>query len=74
VVTSEASLSGDSVTLAKREQPRREALGSERLVIAGGPRTGKTTLAAELAGKTGAPVHHTDDLIGGFAWSDASAG
>lgn len=30
-----------------------------RIVIAGGPRTGKTTIAASLRG----PIKHTDDLI-----------
>lgn len=40
-----------------------------RTVITGGPRTGKTTLAATLPG----PVRHTDDLIGVLDWSDASA-
>lgn len=52
-----------------------------RLAIAGGPRSGKTTLAGRvheggLAAETplaliGAPVHHTDDLID-LGWSEAS--
>lgn len=37
-----------------------------RLVIAGVPRAGKTTLA-------GPDAHHTDALIGTRAWSEASA-
>jgi hypothetical protein len=39
-----------------------------RIVIAGGPRTGKTTLAASL----GLPVFHTDDLIP-LGWVAAGA-
>jgi hypothetical protein len=39
-----------------------------RIVIAGGPRTGKTTLAASL----GLPVLHTDDLIS-LGWVAAGA-
>ena len=59
-----------------------------RVVITGGPRTGKTTLATHLSvgGGTasfedvdrdtavdGARVRHTDDLIGKLEWSEASA-
>lgn len=40
-----------------------------RTVILGGPRTGKTTLAASM--RSGRLVH-TDDLISTHAWSDAS--
>lgn len=39
-----------------------------RTVICGGPRTGKTTLAASLPG----PIKHTDDLILDHDWSAAS--
>lgn len=39
-----------------------------RLCIAGGPKTGKTTLAATL----GIPVKHTDDALD-LGWSEASA-
>lgn len=42
-----------------------------RIVIAGGPRTGKTTLANELAGERGQTAKHTDDLIS-LGWSEAS--
>lgn len=45
---------------------------SERIVIAGGPRTGKTTRSTELAAQLGCTAHHTDDTIGA-GWSDASA-
>lgn len=34
-----------------------------RICIAGGPRTGKTTLSAQLGRKLGIPVYHTDDLL-----------
>lgn len=42
----------------------------KRIVIVGGPRTGKTTLAARIA--AGAEVRHTDDLIADHDWSGAS--
>lgn len=42
--------------------------GAMRVVIVGGPRCGKTTLAATL----GLPTRHTDDVIG-LGWSEASA-
>lgn len=44
-----------------------------RIVIAGAPRTGKTTLAARLAAEHGLALRSTDILIGKFDWSDASA-
>lgn len=34
-----------------------------RIVIAGGPKAGKTTLSTELGRKLGIPVYHTDDLL-----------
>lgn len=43
-----------------------------RIVIAGGPRTGKTTFANGLAKTYSMPVRHTDDLIASHAWSEAS--
>ncbi len=45
-----------------------------RIVIAGGPRTGKTTLAAayDMPLVDPVPVRHTDDLIH-LWWSEASA-
>ena len=43
-----------------------------RVVIAGGPRTGKTTHANKLGAESGARVRHTDDLIGRLEWSAAS--
>lgn len=50
-----------------------------RILIAGGPRTGKTTLSNKIALSLGScpdtpdPVIHTDDLIGKLDWSAASA-
>ena len=43
-----------------------------RLVITGGPRTGKTTQALELGRAHGWPVYHTDDTMT-LPWSEASA-
>jgi uridine kinase len=46
---------------------RPPALGSGRLVCIDGPAgSGKTTLAGQLAGLTGAPVVHMDDLYPGW--------
>jgi hypothetical protein len=42
-----------------------------RIVIAGAPRTGKTTLALELGGRLDAQVLHTDSVIH-LGWSEAS--
>lgn len=45
-----------------------------RVVIAGGPRCGKTTLSHELASSRQVPtVRHTDDLVGIMPWSEQSA-
>jgi SPP1 gp7 family putative phage head morphogenesis protein len=43
----------------------------KRIGIAGGPRTGKTTLAGELAQRLGLSVTHSDDLIS-LGWSSSS--
>jgi hypothetical protein len=43
-----------------------------RILITGGPKTGKTTLAKQLSAQCGEPLH-TDDLIGQLSWSEASA-
>jgi adenylate kinase family enzyme len=43
-----------------------------RIVIAGGPRTGKTTVADALAEKLRVPLRHTDDLIE-RGWVEAGA-
>lgn len=42
-----------------------------RIVICGGPRTGKTTLARELEVITARDPRHTDDLVH-LGWSEAS--
>ncbi len=44
-----------------------------RILIVGGPRTGKTTLAESMALDSRANLRHTDDLIGVLDWSAASA-
>lgn len=43
-----------------------------RIVVAGIPRAGKTTLAGDVRVKLGHRVMHTDDLIGELDWSSAS--
>ena len=43
-----------------------------RILIAGGPRTGKTTLAKTLAQELGIPALHADDAIP-LGWSESSA-
>ncbi|TXH11826.1 MAG: hypothetical protein E6R03_13975 [Hyphomicrobiaceae bacterium] len=43
-----------------------------RILITGGPRTGKTVLAVKLSIQSGLQVFHTDDLID-VGWSEASA-
>lgn len=43
-----------------------------RVVVVGGPRTGKTTLAMRMSATTGHKAMHTDSLIGEHDWSGAS--
>ena len=43
-----------------------------RIVVAGWPRCGKTTLATKLSEAHGWPVHHLDSLAH-LGWSEASA-
>jgi hypothetical protein len=43
------------------------------VIIAGSPRSGKTTLADALAKRLGLTLGHTDDLVPTHGWSDASA-
>lgn len=47
-------------------------MGHRRILIAGGPRTGKTTFANRIASKLRVAPRHTDDLIGLYQWSAAS--
>lgn len=42
-----------------------------RIAITGGPRTGKSTLAASMAAETGLSIVATDDYLG-MGWSEAS--
>ena len=42
-----------------------------RVLVIGGPKVGKTTLADKLGAHGGWPVRHTDDLIS-LGWSEAS--
>jgi adenylate kinase family enzyme len=42
-----------------------------RTMIAGVPRSGKTTLAVRIAARTCIPMRHSDDVIG-LGWSEAS--
>jgi len=44
-----------------------------RVLIAGGPRVGKTYLAEKIAAALGVTPKHTDDLIATHDWSEASA-
>lgn len=53
----------------RSEIAERRKARTVRLVIVGGPKTGKTTLAESLP----LPALHTDDLIGQRDWSSASA-
>lgn len=45
---------------------------SHRIAIAGGPRTGKTTLAAFLAPLHGITARSTDELVGEVPYADAA--
>jgi len=44
-----------------------------RVVISGGPRTGKSTLAVRAGERYRRPVKHADSLIGQKDWSESSA-
>lgn len=45
---------------------------SQRILIVGGPKVGKTTLADKLATELGITARHTDDLLGAQLWSKSS--
>ena len=50
-----------------------ESASNLRVCIAGGPMTGKTTLARKMAlSLAGVAVRHTDDLIVGHSWGEMS--
>src|SRR5262245_29026178 len=44
-----------------------------RVVVAGGPKTGKTTLAIRGGRRTGKPTRHSDALVTTHKWGDDSA-
>jgi len=44
-----------------------------RVVLVGGPRTGKSIIAARASERCGRPVRWADALIGELEWSEASA-
>jgi len=46
---------------------------STRSIIAGGPRTGKSTLAVRASERFKRTVRHADSLVGKLNWSDSSA-
>ncbi len=46
--------------------------GQTKILILGGPRTGKTTYAKKLAGELGIPVQHFDSYIRDHEWSELS--
>ena len=55
------------------EEAIKSVNGARRIIIAGGPRTGKTRLARRLAAESGITVvRHTDDLNADHDWSAAS--
>jgi len=47
------------------------ALRPSRTIVAGGPRSGKSHLAAKLSDYYAIPVHGTDELLG-LGWSESS--
>lgn len=46
--------------------------GWNHVIICGGPRTGKSTLAVRLGERHGIPVKFGDSLVGSLEWSEAS--
>jgi hypothetical protein len=73
VMAEEWTDDGDRLELVSHEL-RHARTG--RIVIAGGPRCGKTTLSRRIAAIMGLDllaVRHTDDLVGVLEWSEASA-
>jgi len=47
--------------------------GASRVVVAGGPKTGKTTLAIRLGKRLGRQTRHSDSLVMSHEWGDDSA-
>jgi len=46
--------------------------GHRRIVLVGGPRSGKSTLAVRLSERYGLPARHADALVGTLDWSEHS--
>ena len=62
--------------MARRREQAQDILDklkdSRRVVLSGGPRTGKSTLAVRAGERYGRTVRHADSLIGQKDWSEAS--
>ena len=61
----------EEIGAAAERLQRRMERGAHRIVLAGGPRTGKTTLAETIQALWGGTVYHTDDLIDSYDWQAA---
>ncbi len=62
----------NSVTAAKLAAFGDKLKGKSRIIIVGGPRTGKSTLAVRLGERHDIPVRFGDSLIDTHEWSEAS--
>lgn len=60
------------VEAAVQRLRRHIGLGTTKVVITGGPRTGKSTIAETISALFGGKILHTDDLIKTHDWSAAS--
>ena len=54
------------------ENVLKQLAGRPRVIIAGGPRTGKTSLAVRASERFGIRLRHGDALVGEMEWSEAS--
>ena len=57
---------------AKAERLLDDLGARERVIVSGGPRTGKSTLAVRAGERHKRAVRHADSLIGQLEWSEAS--